>query len=100
MSILLRFSSNILTADRVKWFRDWADIDRHGEEVETLEAEVDRGVITHGRMESCWREMEGSAVGLGAKAFAATMADTYSRLLDRMEEARVKIRGYVPVEKN
>lgn len=78
----------------MKWFRDWADLERHGEEVEILDAEFGRGVKAHRKMASCWIAMEKEAKGGGAKAFAAQMANAYSRLEERMqskyEEAKAR----------
>ena len=56
--------------DRVKWFRDRADRDRFREEVEILEAEFQRTVISFGRMSEVWSQMATDATGPGSVAYA------------------------------
>lgn len=85
------FTNNL--ADRVKWFRDWVDIERHEEEIEILGSEFSRAVKAHGKMERCWLNMEKGATGGGAKAFAARMAVAYKRLGERMSAKYAVAKG-------
>lgn len=73
--------------DRVKWFRDRADRDRFREEVQILEAEFERTIVSHARMADVWAQLAGTASGPGATAYAHKKAYMYRCLSTECSEA-------------
>lgn len=73
--------------DRVKWFRDRADRDRFREEVEILEAEFERTVLSHTRMADVWTQLADASSGPGAEAYAHKKACMYRGLANECSEA-------------
>ena len=78
--------------DRVKWFRDRADRDRCREEVQILEAEFDRTIISHQRMAEVWCQLAGEASGPGSTAYAHKKAKMYHGLANQCAQASVACR--------
>lgn len=78
--------------DRVKWFRDRADRDRFREEVEILEAEFQRTVISFGRMSEVWSQMATDATGPGSAAYAHRKAAMYKGLEEECKQAYTNTR--------
>ena len=78
--------------DRVKWFRDRADHDRFREEVQTLEAEFDRTIISHQRMAEVWCQLAGEGSGPGSAAYAHKKAEMYHGLANQCAQASVACR--------
>lgn len=66
--------------DKVKWFRERADRDRFREEVDILEAEFERTIISHSRMAEVWSELATKCSLPGATAYAYKKAEMYQGL--------------------
>jgi hypothetical protein len=70
-----------VTVDRVKWFRERANRDRHREEVEILEADFERTALSHSRMAEVWDQLAESCIEkLGASAYAKKKVGMYTGL--------------------
>ena len=78
--------------DQVKWFRDRADRDRFCEEVEILEAEFQRTVISFGRMSEVWLQMATDATGPSSAAYAHRKAAMYQGLEEECKQAYANTR--------
>ena len=76
----------------MKWFWDRADHDRFCEEVQTLEAEFDRTIISHQRMAEVWCQLAGEASGPGSTAYAHKKAKMYHGLANQCAQACVACR--------
>ena len=87
ISIILIGLPGYFKVDRVKWFRDRADRDRVREEVEILEAEFERTVLSHTRMADVWTQLAGAASGPGAAAYAHKKTCMYRGLAKECSEA-------------
>ncbi|KAK1226180.1 hypothetical protein PQX77_010857 [Marasmius sp. AFHP31] len=72
-----------LEMHRVKWFRDRAVIDRWTEEKDILEAEYQRVITAHGRMEEIWTTMGGEYEMLSHAIKSADVVDTQHRNIMR-----------------
>ena len=64
----------------MKWFWDHADRDRFREEVEILEAEFERTIISHRRMAEVWTELAGRCSKPAAAAYAHKKVSMYDKL--------------------
>jgi hypothetical protein len=72
-----------LSVDRVKWFRDRADRDRWKEEVEILDAEFQRTLVSRARMSQTWSELASKNMAQpGAAAYAYRQSSMYRALAD------------------
>ena len=78
--------------DRVKWFRDRADRDRFHEEVQILEAEFDRTIISYQCMAEVWCQLVGEASRPGSAAYAHKKAEMYHGLANQCAQASVACR--------
>lgn len=75
--------------DRIKWHREHADCSRFREEVETLEAEFERTIISFNRMAITWSSLsdkERSRGHPGAAAYAARKIVMYRGLADNCQK--------------
>jgi len=69
--------------DRVKWFRERANRDRHREEVEILEADFERTALSHSRMAEVWDQLAESCIdkpGASGSAYARKKVGMYTGL--------------------
>jgi hypothetical protein len=73
--------------DRVKWFRDRADRDRFREEVQILQAEFERTVVSHKRMAEVWTQLADTVSCPGAVAYAHKKAEMYDGLAQECSKA-------------
>jgi hypothetical protein len=73
--------------DQVKWFRDRADRDRFREEVQILDAEFKRTIVSFSRMSQVWIELSDKAVDPGNAAYACKKAAMYRGLEEECEQA-------------
>jgi DNA-binding GntR family transcriptional regulator len=73
--------------DRVKWFRDRADRDRFREEVQILDAEFKRTIISFSRMSHVWNELAIKASSPGSAAYARKKAIMYRGLEEDCAQA-------------
>jgi hypothetical protein len=73
--------------DHVKWFRDCADHDHFCEEVQILEAEFDRTIVSHQRMAEVWCQLVGEASRPGSTANAHKKAEMYHGLANQCAQA-------------
>jgi hypothetical protein len=80
------FLTYIIVVDRVKWFRDRADRDRFREEVEILEAEFERTMVSFNRMSDVWTELASRATGPGSAAYAQRKAVMYRGLAEECKQ--------------
>jgi hypothetical protein len=76
-----------ITADRVQWFRAFADMERWQEEVEILTQESRRTVMGFQKMRDVWYSLSSpslvgdtSAVGRGKTAYAKRQGAMYAAL--------------------
>lgn len=81
--------------DRVKWFRDRADRDRFREEMEILEAEFERTIISFRRMASSWLKLADQQLDCqhpGAAAYAHRKVAMYNALAHDCEVTYISAR--------
>ena len=71
----------------MKWFHDRADRDQFCEEVEILEAEFQRPVISFGWMSEVWSQMATDDMGLGSAAYGYRKAAMYKGLEEECKQA-------------
>ena len=73
--------------DRVKWFRDRADRNRFREEVQILQAEFERTIVSHKRMAEVWTQLADTVSCPGAAAYAHKKAEMYDGLAQECSKA-------------
>ena len=86
-SICLLPFSDAAIVDQVKWFCDHADQDQFCEEVEILEADFKRTIISFGRMSEVWSQLATNMTGPGSAAYAHWKAAMYKHLEEDCRQA-------------
>jgi hypothetical protein len=88
----VRFISYTALVDRVKWFRERADRDRFREEVQILEAEFERAIISFRRMSDVWTQLTSKVATPGSAAYAHRKAIMYRGLEEDCVQAYTAVR--------
>ena len=80
--------------DRGKWFREWANRDRHHEEMETVEADLERTIISHTRMAEVWTKMANRCTeDPGGAAYARKKVVMYTNFSNEAQKMYSKARA-------
>ncbi|KAL0568932.1 hypothetical protein V5O48_013043 [Marasmius crinis-equi] len=84
-------SQHSISADRVQWFRAWAERDRWRESTEKLEADFRNCIRSFARMYEVWedasQDTEATSRTFGHRAYAQRQAQMYHRLRTDAETA-------------
>ena len=80
--------------DHVKWFRERASRDRHHEEMETVEADFERTIISHTRMAVVWTKMANRCTeDPGGAAYARKKVVMYTNFSNEAQKMYSKARA-------
>ena len=80
--------------DRVKWFREWANRDRHREEMETVAVDFECTIILHTRMAEVWTKMANRcAEDPGGVAYARKKVVMYTNFSNEAQKMYSKARA-------
>jgi len=86
LSCWLRITSNLVTGDRVQWFRAEAEVERWREEWEAKQADFKRCISTFGKMTSVWLELSRSSDNPGNIAYAKKQSAMFGEMKGCTEE--------------
>ena len=80
--------------DRIKWFHEQANRDRHREEMETVEADFKRTIISHTCMAEVWTKMANHCTGdPGGTAYARKKVVMYTNFSNEAQKMYSKARA-------